>query len=370
MSNIQFYTATGECVGELQHDESVQWLENYQSPGEAKIVARVTEQNLAMLTLGMRLYNSDSDTVAVISHRVIAEDEERKETITVWADLTTKLLDRRVIMATENIKNVEAGMYSIYEINRRDLPIEVGEAVGYTESLDTEITWNSVLDAEKTLAEASGLGYAVKFDPETAIETFKVYRGVDRSIEGSDDYVGSFSVDSGDISKIEITSGNTDYKNVAIVAGAGEGANRTVRIVSLGNFVGEERRELYVDARDLQREYQVATPTGQYDEKGNPIYNYTTKTYTDAQYNALLDARGLEKLAEQLEDFSIQCDIDQTNIAYGIDYFLGDRMPIDLSEYGIYATAVIASVLMIYESGSGKRVVVTLDNFRLEAART
>ncbi len=368
MSSITFYTPTGECVGELQHDESVQWLENYQSPGEVKIVARVTEQNLAMLVANMRLYNDESDTVAVISHRVIAEDEEGKETISVWADLTARKLDRRVVMATENISNVEAGMYALYANNRRNLNIEVGTAEGYTETLDTEATWGSVLEAEEKLAKDSGLGFAVKFDPETSIETLKVYRGVDRSVDGSPDYVGSFSTDSGDISQIEITSGNTDFKNVAIVAGAGEGANRKVRIVSIGNPASDERRELYVDARDLQREYQVATPTGTYDAQGNPEYNYTTRTYTEAEYNAILDARGYEKLAEQLEDFSIQCDIAQSNIAYGVDYFLGDRMPIDLSEYGIYATAVVASVLMVYESGSGKRVVVTLDNFKLEVA--
>ncbi|MDL2214350.1 siphovirus ReqiPepy6 Gp37-like family protein, partial [Clostridia bacterium OttesenSCG-928-O13] len=264
-------------------------------------------------------------------------------------------------------RNVEAGMYSIYSKNRRALPIGVAAAQGYTETTETEITWNSVLEAEITLAESSGLGFTVDFDPETAAETFRVYRGADRSLESTDNYVGYFGTDAANINDVQITSGTTDFKNVAIVAGAGEGTARVVRTVSLGNFTGEARRELYVDARDLQPEYQQATPTGEYDDKGNPVFTYETKTYTEAEYNAILDARGHEKMAEHLQDFGIACDIDQNNIMYGKDYFLGDRMPIKLPTYGIFASAVIASVRTEYEN-SGKRIIATLNNFRLEEA--
>ena len=100
------------------------------------------------------------------------------------------------------------------------------------------------------------------------------------------------------------------------------------------------------------------------DEKGNPIYEYQTKVYTDAEYNALLDARGYEKLAEHLSSFGVTCDIEQSNLEYGVDYHLGDRMPVKLTDYGITASAVVSSVNRIYES-SGTRVVVTLSDFKL-----
>ena len=364
MSNFYIYDANRERIGMLQHDDSVQWLENYQSNGEVKIVAQVTPSNLAMLIDGNRVYNTDSDTVARISHIDIVQTES-EELITVRADITAELLSDRVVMATETVTNVEAAMYSIYSKNRRDLPIAVGTARGYAERTDMEVSWNSVLDAEKKLAEVSGLGFKVLFDPETGAETFTVYKGVDRSNDLTADYVGYFGTDVGNIENVSVTSGTTDYKNVAVVAGAGEGAARTVRIVSLGSVSGENRRELYVDARDLQREYMEATPTGQYDEKGNPIYGYVTKTYTEAQYNAMLDTRGLEKLAEQLKTFSITCDITQNNIAYGADYKLGDRIPVKLPEYGIYASARIASVTMIYER-EGNKIVALLSEFELE----
>ncbi|HBU12713.1 MAG TPA: hypothetical protein DEB31_08310 [Clostridiales bacterium] len=364
VSDFYIYNTARERIGVLQRDNSVQWLEHYQSPGEVKIDAQATPANLAMLVDGNRIYNPDTDTVARISHVDITQTET-EEVITARADITAELLSDRVIMGTENITNAEAGMYSVYRKNQRGLPIAVGAARGYTEQAVMEVTWNSVLDALKKMAEVSGLGFKVIFNPETGAETFTVYKGINRANDLTADYRGYFGTDVGNIEDVSIVSGTTDYKNVAVVAGAGEGAARTVRIVSLGNFTGESRRELYVDARDLQREYQVATPTGEYDDKGNPIYSYSTATYTDAQYNAMLDARGREKLAEYLQTFSITCDIIQNNIAYGEDYTLGDRIPIKLPEYGIYASARIASVTMIYER-EGNKIVALLSEFALE----
>ena len=355
--------STRTRIAILQGEESVQWCENYQSPGEVKIVARATSENLAALVEGNRVYNTDSDTVAKICHVDIVETES-ETTITARAQITSMLFDERIIMATEQITNVEAGMYSLYSKNRRDLPIEVGTSEGYTETTEMEVTWTSVLDAIQKLADGSGIGFKIVFDPETSEETLKVFKGIDRSNDSSDDYVGYFGTDVGNIANVSVSTGISDYKNVAVVAGAGEGAARTVRIVSLGNVSGEDRRELYVDARDLQRDYQVATPTGAYDSSGNPTYTYATLTYTEAQYNAILDARGLEKLAEHLKTFSITCDIAQNNIRYGTDYFLGDRMPIKLPEYGIYATARISSVTIVYEQ-SGRTIVALLSEFEL-----
>ncbi|MDL2318062.1 siphovirus ReqiPepy6 Gp37-like family protein [Eubacteriales bacterium OttesenSCG-928-A19] len=366
MSSFYIYDTNRDRIGLLQHDNSVQWLEHYQANGEVKIVAQVTPDNLALLVDGNRIHNPDSGTAARISH-VDLDQMETEDIITARADITSELLDDRVVMATVNITNVEAAMYALYSQNRREMPIEVGMAKGFTETDNTQITWGSVLEAEKKLAVASGLGFRVDFDAETGLETFTVYKGIDRTDDTSDDYVGYFGTDVGGIEKVTVTSGTTGFKNVAVVAGAGEGANRTVRIVSLGNVTGENRRELYVDARDLQREYQVAIPTGGYDPQGNPLYNYETRTYTDAQYNAMLDARGMEKLMEHLKTFSITCNVTQNNIVYGVDYGLGDRVPVKLPEYGIYATARFASANRIYER-EGVRVVAILSEFELEEA--
>lgn len=364
MSKFYIYNTDGERIGLLQHEDGVQWMENYQSPGEVKIDARATPENCEMLVDGNRIFNADTNTVARICHVDLLQSET-ESVLTVRANLTSELLSDRVLMATERVANVEAAMYGIYSKNRRGLPIFAGDVQGYTEQVDMEITWGSVLEAEQKLAEISGLGFSVIFDPESGAETFRVYKGVDRSDEQSPGYVGYFGTDVGNIQDISVTTGTTDYKNVAVVAGGGEGADREVRVVSLGNVSGENRRELYVDARDLQRKYQVAAPTGEVDDEGNPIYHYEIRNYSDKEYYAMLDARGRKKLSEHLRSFSITCTIVQNNMFYGVDYFLGDRMPVKLLEYGIYASARITSVTMVYEQ-SGDKIIALLSDFVLE----
>lgn len=113
MSNFYIYNAVRERIGVLQHDDAVQWLENYQSPGEVKIEAQATPDNYAMLVEGNRIFNTDTNTVARICYVAVVQDET-EDLITARADITSELLSDRVVMATENVTNVEDAMYSIY----------------------------------------------------------------------------------------------------------------------------------------------------------------------------------------------------------------------------------------------------------------
>lgn len=353
----------GIRIGILQNVSSVQWLENYQSPGEAKIVADVTDENLELLVIGNRIYNPDTGAAMIIQASDLQEKASERS-IVIRAVSPSVLLEHRVVMATEKIQLAEAGIYSIYSKNRRDLPIGTAAPKGYTNVVDTEITWKSCLEAINTISESSGLGYRINFNPTNAAETFEVYLGVDRTIQGSANYVGYFGTDVGNISDIRIIVDDSDYKNVAIVAGEDKGTVRKVRTVSLAAN-GEERRELFVDARDLQTEYRVAKDTGKKDDKGNPIHEYEEKTYTEAEYNAMLDTRGKEKLQEHLKKYDVTCNVEQNNLIYGVDYFLGDKMPVKLPRYQIKATAVVSAIKLVYEA-SGCAVTATLNNFTLE----
>lgn len=359
MAEFYIYNKDRERIGLLQNLISVQWLENYQSPGEIQIVARITDENMELLAEGHRIYNNDSNTVAVIRYIQINDDADVDQ-MTAKAVMSSRLLDDRVVMATLNVTDAEKGMYQAYSENQRNLPIKYFEAQGLGDAIETQISWGSVLEAVTTLAELSGLGYTVRFDPETRDEQFFVYQGTDRT-ESSDNYVGFFAREVGNIAEAELLYDNSDYKNVAVVAGEDSGTSRAVVIVSLGNFTGEERRELFVDARDLQKEYQVAKETGK-DSGGNPTYEYEEKTYTDAEYNAILATRGLEKLNEHLIDFSLNCTIEQTAIKYREDYFLGDIMPLILPSYSLTASARISSVKKTYEY-TGEKIEITLSEF-------
>ena len=129
--------------------------------------------------------------------------------------------------------------------------------------------------------------------------------------------------------------------------------------MSLGTEIGDDRRELWVDARDISTTYQVATPTGEVDEDGNPEYDYTKHTYTAEEYEALLRTRGLEKLAEKIRKLEVTVEASQSLMIYGKDYFLGDILLVKLTHYGLKLSARLIGVRTTYES-AGRKISLQL----------
>ena len=128
------------------------------------------------------------------------------------------------------------------------------------------------------------------------------------------------------------TSINSNYyyskaacKNVTLVAGEGEGSDR--RTLSVGTASGLERRELFTDARDISSTTQDGT-------------------LTTAEYNALLTARGNEKLAENTPAVAFEGEVETTKLfQYGRDFYMGDIVQIT-NEYGIEGAARIVEIVM------------------------
>nr|DAV86112.1 MAG TPA: hypothetical protein [Caudoviricetes sp.] len=352
---LYVYNPARERIGLVEDVRSLQWLSEYQDAGEIKLVCSATEKNRALLVDGNRLYCTEQPESAIIRQTQI-DDDGKDAKLTVRAVLSAARWADRVVMATEQVHNAEAGMLSLTTKHRRGLPGITGAAKGIAVSLDTQITWGSVLDAEITLATASGLGFREVFAPDTGTETFEVYEGVDRT-QGAG-YNGYFGDDIDNISSLKIVRGSDGWKNYAIIGGQGEGVNRKIVTASLGAYTGDELRELWVDAKDIGTTYQIAAPDG------SGGYTYTEATYTDEEYAAVLQARGLEKLAENLQTLEVDASIGQGLMEYGRDYALGDIVPLKLTRYGLRLSARISAVRTIYES-TGKKVTAVLSDFNL-----
>lgn len=361
MFDVLYIYSGAERLGVLQNEKSIQWAENYRNSGEAKIVCAATAENVALLSLGNRIYNPDTRTIADIVATDVVEWSGETE-LTVRAQTSAAELNRRVIMATEVISNVEAGMRRIYTNNRRDLPIVLGAEKGFTETISTEITWDTVLEAYQVLSEASGLGFRVVFDPAAKTETMDIYKGTDRT--SGENYNGYFSTALGNMLNFSLGKDEKSYCNVAVVAGEGEGKDRVVVIVSLGTHQGQDRRELYVNAASTRKEYQIATPTGQVDEYGNPTYTYTTGAYTDTQYTAMLRQAGISELLKNITTITVSTEVTQNPLEFGNDYFLGDILPLKSGLYDINMTARVLSATFIREE-TGDKMTVTLGDFTI-----
>ncbi len=129
---------------------------------------------------------------------------------------------------------------------------------------------------------------------------------------------------------------------MALIAGEGEGPERTTAVI--GEGAGWERKELYVDARDISSE------TG--DEEGSVL--------PPEEYKKLLIERGKERLEEYKAVKLFEGEVDTSHMfVYGKDFFLGDTVQL-VNEYGIEATSVVEE-LVISHNANGYRVVPTFN---------
>jgi len=106
---------------------------------------------------------------------------------------------------------------------------------------------------------------------------------------------------------------------------------------------GLSRRELFIDARDLQSQQQ----------DGDAL--------TPEQYAGVLTTRGLEKLAENqlVRSFTARVRTQDATYQYGKDFFLGDKITVTDERLGI---TVDARVMAVQHSISkeGEELTLTL----------
>lgn len=105
---------------------------------------------------------------------------------------------------------------------------------------------------------------------------------------------------------------------------------------------GLSRRELFIDARDLQRE----------DEDGTIM--------PEDEYISILTTRGEEKLGENqlVRSFSATVRTIDPTYVYGKDFFLGDTITVTDERIGITVDAVVEAVQHSF-SGDGESLVFT-----------
>ena len=200
--------------------------------------------------------------------------------------------------------------------------------VGYVSALDTTIlqtlTYNgrysSLEEDICAICEAYSLGYYTYLDDKYDM-FWMIYQGVNRSNKQTDNpkMVFSYENDTLDSSTLESTRNNTNF---LVVAGQGEGADRT--IVTVGNSTGFRRTEGFVDARDISDD-------------------------------SLLPERGAAKLAEYGDSvlFSARASQNVTE-KYETEYDLGDLCTVIDSYGGVHfeIDARITEITECYEDGA------------------
>lgn len=144
------------------------------------------------------------------------------------------------------------------------------------------------------------------------------------------------------LKSLHYTESELNYKNIAYVAGQGEGVDR--RVIELGDDVGLGRHELFIDARYIPEEDDVEVPNG---EGG-----LTTEKVSRPEKEIIADLteHGHQQMQEFLQEHYLEGQIlTNSPFKYEKDYDLGDIVTNQNKEWGIALDARITEVKEVYE---------------------
>ncbi len=320
---------------------SLIWTRRYFKSGEFELHLPLTEDNIRYLIKDNIIYKKGDNEAGYIETRQIDLDEEGNEVLTIKGKFLTNYTDRRINWGqllfngkSEVLMRKLVNDNCINPSNSiRKIPLlELGELKNYTETIEYQNSYGNVVNELESIALTNELGYRINFNQIDKKLIFEVYKGVNRSVNQSLIAPCIFSRDFENILKQTYMESNNNYKNTVLVAGEGEGAARTLVSINNNNS-GLNRRELFVDARDLQKEVDGVI-------------------LTDIQYKNTLIQRGKEKLTEYQEVKTFESNVNtRGNNIYKIDYDLGDIVTVTDKKWGVILDTRITEIEEVYEDG-------------------
>lgn len=420
MEAIDIYVLNGdlEQIGVIDTYESLIWVNRYLEVGDCELYLPVSCEALDILKKGNYLMRRDDEMVCRIEKIEIDTSVTNGNYLIVTGYDVKKILSQRIIWSQTNVDgNVEDYIRNlVYKslvapaLYGRQIKnasgranFFLGDRFGFTEVITQQVSYASVEEKIQELCTTYGWGYKVVVDIGNFY--FCLYEGDDRSNSVV------FSRDYENLAETSYIEDSTNLANVALVAGEGEGSERS-RNVS-GYAEGIDRYEIYVDARDISKTitweelttmYPRATSGGQgYIVNSGGVITYRMGyinipivdsdqltqlqiNYPDGEiiyisgiqyyraydpiiadlksaspesgddvvlrpliYEIYLLNRGYEKLAEYGHVISFEGTVDPNiTFEYKKDYFLGDLVRVE-NEYEISKKARIVEVIETFD---------------------
>lgn len=329
--------------------------------GMFTINAMLDKENLYLMNKTKNYYVLlDDDVFGVIESVKRESDSETSKVFTIKGSLALKLLEYRVIKGQVTFKG-KSYKY-IEELVKQNLIMSDDEnrnialAVEFEDeerlknvcsTIDKQITGGSLWDEISEVAEADKLRIVLK--PNVVVInrenpynidgwTLIIGAGEDRTRNRGNKVVSPvvFSQSLSNIANTDYTVDRSKLKNTVYIAGEGEGTDRkwyNIDVnsdITFGERKGWNRKELWVDARDIQSEQD-------------------NKTLTDAEYEELMKQRADEKAKDNnlSEEYTATVTDTAKQYTYKKDYNIGDFVTIADEELGMEIDAQITNVIVI-----------------------
>lgn len=347
-------------LGLCDNYKSIIWSTRYFEIGDFELYLPAIDDNILLLKEDLYVVRDKDiildgskviyENVMVIERIQITTSVEDGNYLIVTGRCLKSLLSRRIVWyqttLTGKFENVIRNIINENAINpsiaaRKIDKLILGTAIGITERVSRQVTGDNLASFIIELCTAYGVGWDIYIYDGNFV--FILYKGVDRSYRQSENPRVEFSPEYDNLNTSDYQFDKTNYKNVALVAGEGEGLNR--KTVTVGNASGLDRYEMYVDSRNS------STNDGKISE---------------TEYNNLLAEEGNETLSEDenkiIENIEGQIE-PHGNYTFNVDYFLGDVVEV-INEYGIETTPRIIEVIES-EDDTGSSTIPTFSTWEV-----
>lgn len=301
------------------------WTDRYNECGDFELYTNMNVELLNYIKQDFYVQNPDSEHTMIIEKILITSDFEDGDNITVSGRSLESILDRRIIWKQKTLTgNLQNGIKTLLneciispEISARKIDnfiFEESDDPAITElTIDAQYTGDNLYEVISKVCIENNIGFKITLNDSKQF-VFKLYAGVNRSYDQDILPYVIFSPSFDNILNGNYMESKSALKNVTLIGGEGEGSSR--KYTTVGSASGLERRELFTDARDISSNIGY--------EETMPI----------SEYNALLQQRGKEKLAENINVVTFEGQVETTLMyRYGEDFFMGDIVQI-ADEYG------------------------------------
>ena len=347
---LYVYSSEMELQGIVEKIASLIWTRRYWSCGEFKLLVPFTEEHSRMLVKNNIIMKRGDDEAAQIRYVSITKNSQGLEEIEVQGKFLITWIGKRIIK--KQIITNDTTQNILYRIVRENVtnPADTARKIpDVSIATDDEDTESGVIDytseqytnaqlAAETAAKAAKLGIRMRTDARTGAHVFSVYEGRDLTAGNTAGNAPCiFSQEFDNIVEQQYTNSVENLKTTAFVGGEEkEGVARKVAEVG-GSAAGLAREEVFINATDIVQEYE--------DDDGEQV------TLTDAEYLALLSARGAEELEQYAETLSFGSKINTfANLIYRTDYDLGDRVTCVNKRWGIRIDVRITEIAETYQN--------------------
>ena len=327
-----------ETIAYVDTFESLIWHDRYNTVSEFELYGAPSELLLTTVADDSYLWLEGSEKTMIVESHQITTDAEAGSHVIIKGRSLESLLDRRIVWGKATYSgSVHDAIRQILNeaiISSPQSPIRNIPGFVFQNSSDSRVTapttmaqytGDNVYNVVQKLCEDNDIGFKVILNASNQF-VFSLFAGTDRSYNQTANPYVVFSPNFDNLLNSDYVKSKELYKTVALVGGEGEDDARTYLVVDAGENTGLGRRELFVDANDVQR-------------KNGAI------TYTEPQYQELLRTRGREKLADLGYNGLFGGNLDPNgNFMYGRDFFLGDIVQV-ANEYNLENSTRVTEIL-------------------------